>query len=106
MFFRLIRLTSPNLNYIIVAGALCFYASVYFVLWPPKVPNDTVIVFCNVSIVCFVLHVYVQTGFISLSFIFFRFPFGWMSLHLLSVLEPSMLKCGGFTSYVQNPNHP
>ena len=54
MFFRLIRLTSPNLNYIIVAGALCFYASVYFLLWPPNVPKDTVKGFCNVRTACFV----------------------------------------------------
>ena len=52
MYSRLIRLTSPNLNYIIVAGALCFYASVYFALWP-KVPKDTVTGFCNVSTTCF-----------------------------------------------------
>ena len=49
MFSRLIRLTSPNLNHIIVAGALCFYASVYFILWP-EVSKGTVTGFCNVSI--------------------------------------------------------
>ena len=56
---RLIRLTSPNLNYVIVAGALCFYASVYFVLWP-EISEDTVIGFCNVSINNFIcLYTYI-----------------------------------------------
>lgn len=53
-FHRLIRLTSPNLNYITVTGALVFYASVYFVVHP-EVSEDAVTVFCNVSIFIWVL---------------------------------------------------
>ena len=53
-FHRLIRLTSPNLNYITVTGALVFYASVYFVVHP-AVSEDAVTVFCNVSIFIWVL---------------------------------------------------
>ena len=29
-FFRIVRLISPNLNYLVIAGAIMLYASVYF----------------------------------------------------------------------------
>ena len=45
---RLIRLTSPNLNYIIGFGVIFFNTAVYFFVFP-EVPDTTLLVFCNVS---------------------------------------------------------
>ena len=45
---RLIRLTSPNLNYLIGIGAIVLYIDVcFFVI--PSTDKVTVTVFCNVS---------------------------------------------------------
>ena len=45
---RLIRLSSPNLNYIIGAGAIILYIDIYlFVV--PTTDSDTVAVLCNVT---------------------------------------------------------
>lgn len=51
---RLIRLSSPKLNYIIIVGAILFYVSaISFVI--PSTDPDAVVVFCNVSISIFLL---------------------------------------------------
>ena len=46
---RLIRLTSPNLNYLIGAGAILLYIDVYFYIIPTS-DRDTATIFCNVRI--------------------------------------------------------
>ena len=45
---RLIKLTSPNLNYIIGAGAILLYLAIY-VLAIPSTDPTAVAVLCNVS---------------------------------------------------------
>ena len=45
---RLIKLTSPNLNYIIGAGAILLYLGIY-VMAIPSTNQTAVAVFCNVS---------------------------------------------------------
>ena len=45
---RLIKLTSPNLNYIIGAGAILLYLAIY-VMAVPSTDSTTVAVLCNVS---------------------------------------------------------
>ena len=47
---RLIRLTSPNLNYLIGAGAILLYIDVYFYVVPTS-DQHTATIFCNVCIV-------------------------------------------------------
>ena len=47
-FCRLIRLSSPKLNYIIILGATCFYVSRIFLVLPSLDPN-VIVVHCNVS---------------------------------------------------------
>lgn len=47
MTFRLIRLTSPNLNYIIVAGAILLYIDVLLTVVPTE-DKDAITVLCNV----------------------------------------------------------
>ncbi len=46
--FRLIRLTSPNLSYLIGVGTVLLYLDVCLVVMPGK-DKDTVTVLCNVS---------------------------------------------------------
>jgi len=46
--YRLIRLTSPNLNYIIGAGATLLYLDICLNV-VPTVDPDIVIIMCNVS---------------------------------------------------------
>ena len=46
---RLIRLSSPKLNYIIGAGAIILYADVIFHVIPTTSPDVTVVL-CNVCI--------------------------------------------------------
>ena len=46
--YRLIRLTSPNLNYIIGAGATLLYLDICLKV-VPTVDPDVVIIMCNVS---------------------------------------------------------
>lgn len=46
---RLIRLTSPNLNYIVITGAIIIYSSVYTYFYIPQAPLKLVEVKCNVS---------------------------------------------------------
>jgi len=45
---RLIRLTSPNLNYLIGFGVIVFNMAVYFFVYP-QVPHSALLVICNVS---------------------------------------------------------
>ena len=47
--FRLVRLTSPNLNYFIIVGAVVFYSSVYTFFYVPQTSWSLVVVVCNVS---------------------------------------------------------
>ena len=48
LFYRLIRLSSPNLNYLIGIGAIVLYIDIcFFVI--PSTDKVTVTVFCNVS---------------------------------------------------------
>lgn len=47
---RVVRLTSPNLNYLIIAGALLLYASVVFIV-TPTLEEETATIYCNVSVV-------------------------------------------------------
>lgn len=47
---RVVRLTSPNLNYLIIAGALLLYASVVFLV-TPTLEEETATIYCNVSVV-------------------------------------------------------
>ena len=46
-FSRLIRFTSPNLNYIIGVGAIIIYIDIYISVYPTTDP-DTVAVLCNI----------------------------------------------------------
>ena len=46
---RLIRLSSPNLNYLIGGGAIILYIDMYFFIIPTADPN-AVVVLCNVRI--------------------------------------------------------
>ncbi len=46
--FRLIRLTSPNLNYLTAVGAIVLYIEVYLTVVQTE-SQDTVSVLCNVS---------------------------------------------------------
>ena len=46
--FRIVRLTSPNLNYFILAGGITLYSSVFFRLFPSDSELYTH-VRCNVS---------------------------------------------------------
>ncbi len=46
---RLIKLTSPNLNYLTVVGAIVLYIEVYLTVVQTK-SQDTVSVLCNVSL--------------------------------------------------------
>lgn len=46
----MVRLTSPNLNYLIIAGALLLYASVVFLV-TPTLEEETATIYCNVSVV-------------------------------------------------------
>ncbi len=46
-FSRLIRLTSPNLSYIMGVGAILLYVDVYFTVVPAE-DKDGVTVLCNV----------------------------------------------------------
>ena len=46
--YRLIRLTSPNLNYLICTGAIILYIDIYFYVIP-STDQKAVTVFCNVS---------------------------------------------------------
>ncbi len=46
-FSRLIRLTSPNLSYIIGVGAILLYVDVYLTVVPTE-DKDGVTVLCNV----------------------------------------------------------
>ncbi len=50
----MIRLTSPNLNYIIGVGAILLYVDVYLTVVPTK-DKDTVTVLCNVSMLLLLL---------------------------------------------------
>ena len=47
-FCRLIRLTSPNLNYLIGIGAIILYIDIYFFVIP-SMDKVTITVFRNVS---------------------------------------------------------
>jgi len=47
---RIVKLTSPKLNYFVVAGALCLYGSIYFRLYPES-SEIYQHVRCNVSTV-------------------------------------------------------
>ena len=47
---RVVRLTSPNLNYLIIAGALLLYASIVFIV-TPTLEEETATIYCNVSVV-------------------------------------------------------
>ena len=56
--FRLVRLTSPNLNYFIIIGAVVFYSSVYTFFYVPQTSWNLVAIVCNVSeltIICILL---------------------------------------------------
>ena len=55
---RLIRLTSPNLNYLIGAGAILLYIDVYFYVIPTS-DQHTAAIFCNVHIRDIMYPVYV-----------------------------------------------
>ena len=46
-FYRLVKLSSPNLNYLIIIGAVCLYACVFIAVTPI---NDEAVetVICNV----------------------------------------------------------
>ena len=56
--FRIVRLTSPNLNYLIIIGCLFIYISVYWYLIP-STNTDVVLTSCCVSGLPFVFsHVY------------------------------------------------
>lgn len=46
--YRLVRLTSPNLNYLIGTGAIILYVDIYFFVIPTT-NQVAVTVFCNVS---------------------------------------------------------
>ena len=47
ILWRLIRLSSPNLNYLIGIGAIVLYVDVYFFVIPSET-QDAATVFCNV----------------------------------------------------------
>ena len=48
LVYRLIRLSSPKLNYIIILGAILFYISGIFLVLPSLDPS-AIVVHCNVS---------------------------------------------------------
>lgn len=48
LYCRLIRLTSPNLNYIIGFGVVVFSSSVYMFVYPP-LPSNVLVYHCSVS---------------------------------------------------------
>ena len=48
VFYRIVRLISPNLNYLIVTGAIMLYASVYFFM-VSSTDELTVTISCHVS---------------------------------------------------------
>ena len=56
---RIIRLTSPNLNYLIILGCLIFCLSAYFYGYP-STSYDTVTGLCYVSHVIFYKHTMTQ----------------------------------------------
>ncbi len=49
LLYRLIRISSPKLNYIIVAGAIVLYVVVYLSVIPTT-SRDALSVLCNVSL--------------------------------------------------------
>lgn len=52
-FFRVVKLSSPNLNYIIIAGVALLYISVYMYTFTAEVaPLQTLL--CNVGLLCLV----------------------------------------------------
>ena len=51
LFYRVVKLSSPKLNYLIIIGAVLMYCSIYFYLLP-IVHMDVVLASCIVSIVC------------------------------------------------------
>lgn len=57
---RLIRLTSPNLNYLIGIGAIILYIDIYFFVIP-STDKVAVTVFCNVSFL-YISHACPQTS--------------------------------------------
>lgn len=50
LFFRIIRLISPNLNYLIVAGGMMLYGTAYFFAFSSTNP-DLITLSCNVSLI-------------------------------------------------------
>ena len=47
-FLRVVRLTSPNLNYLVIAGAILLYVSIFF--WVTPAGNKGIATtLCNVS---------------------------------------------------------
>ena len=46
---RLIRMSSPNLNYLIGGGAIILYMDIYFVIIPTTNQQALLTVFCNVT---------------------------------------------------------
>ena len=58
-FYRIVKLTSPKLNYIVLLGAFMLYTSVYFYVLP-STQKLTSTVYCHVStnVYCFVVHGY------------------------------------------------
>ena len=60
MIFRLVRLTSPTLNYIIIVGAIVIYSSVYTYFYIPGATKDLMVIECSVSS----LHMHAITYFI------------------------------------------
>lgn len=55
-FHRLLKLSSPNLNYLIGAGAIIIYIDIYFFIVPATDPN-TISILCNVRLFHCVHHI-------------------------------------------------
>jgi hypothetical protein len=55
--YRIVRLTSPNLDYIIIAGLAMTFISVYFRAYPKPIDDESTVIivplFCGVS--CYIL---------------------------------------------------
>lgn len=49
LLFRLIRLTSPKINYIIILGSIVFYCATYTFFHLPNIKLDLLTIVCNVN---------------------------------------------------------
>ena len=103
--FRLIRLSSPNLNYLIGAGAIVLYVDVCFYV-VPTVDQVAATVFCNVRIFtaintsALVYKIWVPD--VNLLFIIVLLcssHHGWPQLGTLCAMEQLLQRCFGFSTF-------